>query len=463
MIDKTLTERIINTVLDSGCDYAEVFYENTFKTNIQLSGDALENGSAGVDTGVGIRLFKGTRNIYCFTNAINEKNLLNIARNGAAALNAKEGAGYFSGLLGLKAPAPVFEYKTYPQDVSQKKKLGFARSIVQKGMDGQKHIKKITVNYLDYAQNVIIANSEGLYVQDERIKTRIRIGALAEADGSLYMGYAGKGAMKGFELYDEINIHDYTKEACRMAVVMAEAEYAPAGRMSVIVDSGFGGLLFHEACGHSLEGSSVSKGLSEFSGRLGQKVASEIVTLIDEGNIENSWGSLSVDDEGTPTGRNVLIEKGVLKSFMLDKLNGRRMHMASTGNARRESYRFAPSSRMTNTYIENGTHTKEEIIANTDKGIYVKNMNAGSVNSVTGEFNFSALESYLVENGKIIKPVKGVTLIGRGSEILQDVDMVGNNLQMGEGYCFAESGALFICAGQPTVRIKEMTVGGVRA
>lgn len=231
--------------------------------------------------------------------------------------------------------------------------------------------------------------------------------------------------------------------------------------MSVVVDNGFGGLMFHEACGHSLEASSVAKGISEFSGKLGQQIASPLVTLIDDGTIKNEWGSLSVDDEGNPTQKNILIENGILKGYLIDKLNGRRLKMAPTGSARRQSFRFAPTSRMTNTYIANGPHSREEIISQTEKGLFVKYIRGGSVNSATGDFNFNVSEAHLIENGRITEPVRGATLIGNGADILKQVDLVGNNLAIGQGYCYAGSGALFIGAGQPTVRVANMTVGGM--
>ena len=273
-------------------------------------------------------------------------------------------------------------------------------------------------------------------------------------------GYIGPGALMGREFYDKINIEDYAREAARNAKTMALADYCPSGNMPVVVDNGFGGLMFHEACGHSLEASSVAKDISIFSGKIEEKVASDVVTLIDDGSIVNSWGSLGVDDEGMPTQKNILIENGILKGYLVDKLNARRMNMEPTASGRRQNYRFAPTSRMTNTYIANGNNTKEEIISNTEKGLFAKYISAGSVNPATGDFNFSLSEAYLIEKGKITKPVKGATLIGNGGKILQDVDMVGNNLKIGQGYCYAGSGALFIGAGQPTIRVKSMTVGG---
>jgi len=230
--------------------------------------------------------------------------------------------------------------------------------------------------------------------------------------------------------------------------------------MVVAIDNGFGGVIFHEACGHSLEATSVAKGNSEFAGKLGQKIASDKVTAIDDGTLPNEWGSLNIDDEGNPTRKNVLIEKGILKGYMIDKLNGRRMNMEPTGSSRRQSYKYAPTSRMTNTYIAPGDDENEEIIKSIDYGLYAKKMGGGSVNPVTGEFNFAVLEGYMVKNGKIDTPVRGATLIGKGSEILKKIDMVGKELDLAAGMCGSVSGSVPTNVGQPLIRVSEITVGG---
>ena len=229
---------------------------------------------------------------------------------------------------------------------------------------------------------------------------------------------------------------------------------------TVAIDNGFGGVIFHEACGHSLEATSVAKGNSVFTGKLGEQIASTKVTAIDDGTIPNAWGSLNIDDEGTPTQKNVLIENGILKSYMIDKLNARRMGMKVTGSGRRQSYKYAPTSRMTNTYIANGDNTPEEIIASISDGLYAKKMGGGSVNPVTGEFNFAVSEGYLVKNGEIQEPVRGASLIGKGSEILMNIDMVGNNMTQGQGMCGSSSGSIPTNVGQPMIRVSEITVGG---
>ena len=252
----------------------------------------------------------------------------------------------------------------------------------------------------------------------------------------------------------------YGREAAKQAYTMLHAKNCPAGRMTVAIDNGFGGVIFHEACGHSLEATSVAKGNSVFTGMLGKQIASTKVTAIDDGTIPNAWGSLNIDDEGNKTQKNILIENGILKSYMIDKLNGRRMGMAPTGSGRRQSYKYAPTSRMTNTYIANGDDNPEDIIKSISDGLYAKKMGGGSVNPVTGEFNFAVSEGYLVKNGVIQEPVRGASLIGKGSDILMDIDMVGNNMAKGQGMCGSSSGSIAVNVGQPMIRVKEITVGG---
>jgi len=241
---------------------------------------------------------------------------------------------------------------------------------------------------------------------------------------------------------------------------MAYAGYCKAGSYPVVIDNGFGGVIFHEACGHSLEATSVAKGNSVFSGKLGQKIAADCVTAIDDGTLKNEWGSLNMDDEGTPTRKNILIENGILKSYLIDTLNGKKMGMASTGSSRRQNYRFAPTSRMTNTYIDAGKMKRDDIISSTDFGLYAKQMGGGSVNPGTGEFNFAVVEGYMIRNGQISEPVRGATLIGKGSEILMNIDMIADNLAMAQGMCGSISGSIPTNVGQPAIRVAKITVGG---
>lgn len=264
----------------------------------------------------------------------------------------------------------------------------------------------------------------------------------------------------GLEFYETTTPEQIGREAVRVALVLTRAKPCPSGRMPVIIDNGFGGVIFHEACGHSLEATAVAKNQSVFAGKLGEQIASSKVTAVDDGTIPNAWGSQTVDDEGNRQQRRVLIRDGVLQMYMVDTLNGRRMNTASTGSGRRQSYKFEPTSRMSNTFIEAGTDTFEDMLAGIEKGLYAKKMGGGSVNPQTGEFNFAVQEGYLIENGKITDPVKGASLIGTGQEILMNIDMVGDNLDRAQGMCGSASGSIPTDVGQPRLRVSSITVGG---
>ena len=321
-------------------------------------------------------------------------------------------------------------------------------------------ISDVSVSYVDKDQKILIANSEGLYTEDRRIRTRLGINAIASNGVENQTGFEGPGALKGFELFETVDPIYYGREAARTAVTMLNARNCPAGKMMVAIDNGFGGVIFHEACGHSLEATSVAKGNSVFSEKLGQKIASSKVTAIDDGTIKNSWGSINIDDEGNKSQKNVLIENGILKSYMIDKLNGRRMKMKPTGSGRRQSYKFAPTSRMTNTYIQAGSDERDDIIKSISDGLYAKKLGGGSVNPVTGEFNFAVAEGYIVKNGVIQEPVRGASLIGKGKDVLMDIDMVSKDVKQAQGMCGSSSGSIPVNVGQPMIRVKEITVGG---
>ena len=317
------------------------------------------------------------------------------------------------------------------------------------------------IRYVDSEQHVWIANSNGLYTSDTRVYSRFAIAAVASNGTENQTGTNSPGALQGFELFDSrVDPEAAAHAAAKQAVTMLHAPTCPAGIMPVVIDNGFGGVVFHEACGHSLEATSVAIGASEFSGKLGEKIAADCVTAIDDGTMPNEWGSENIDDEGTPTNRLVLIENGVLKNYMIDRLNGRRMGMESTGSGRRQDYSFAPTSRMRNTFIAAGNDDDAEIIATMGDGLYAKTMGGGSVNPATGEFNFAVDEGYLVKDGKIAHPVRGASLIGRGSEILKKIDRVGKNMRMAQGMCGSLSGSVPTNVGQPMIRVSSITVGG---
>lgn len=348
----------------------------------------------------------------------------------------------------------------YPKDVQYERKISILKNAYSGAKNYNSDISQVISSYSDKEQNILIANTDGLYVEDKRIRTRLGVSAVASKENENQTGFQGPGRHMGIEMFETIDAEAAGIEAARIAHTMLHAKNCPAGNMTVAIDNGFGGVIFHEACGHALEATAVAKGNSVFAGKLGQKIASSKVTAIDDGTIPNAWGSLNIDDEGNKTQKNVLIENGILKGYMIDKLNGRRMNMEPTGSSRRQSYKYQPTSRMTNTYIAAGTDKPEDIIKSIDNGLYAKKLGGGSVNPVTGEFNFSVQEGYLVKNGAIQEPVRGASLIGKGSDVLMEIDMVGDNLELAQGVCGSSSGSIPTNVGQPMIRVKNITVGG---
>lgn len=458
MIEKNIIHDVLIAAVSTGGDFAEIFVEDRFNTAIEMTMGKVEKSLSGRDFGVGIRIFKGTNSVYTYTSHSDREHLIKVAKKAAEAIKGMPLDLNFD--LQLVSPEIIHPIEIKPKNVEKAIKVELMRKGYEQAVKASRSIKQVVVNYMDYEQKVLIANTEGRLVNDTRTRTRYTINSVAENEGGLQTGRAGKGSGKGFELYDQIDVEALGREASRVALTMIDAKSAPSGKFPVIIDNRFGGVIFHEACGHGLEATSVAKGNSVFADKMGQKIASEIVNAVDDGTILNEWGSASFDDEGTPTKRNSLIENGILKGFMIDKLNARRMNMDITGSSRRQSYKYAPTSRMTNTYILNGTHTFDEMVTSVPYGLYAKNLGGGSVNTTTGEFNFAVQEGYLIENGKITKPVKGATLIGTGLEILEKIEMISNNFGSDEGMCGSVSGSIPAGLGQPALKVSEITVGG---
>ena len=379
----------------------------------------------------------------------------------AAAAALGEGTAQIDIVLTERLFGDIHPVKIVPSTVPNLRKIEILKEGYFAAKDYDPSITQVSGAIMDADHNILIANSEGLYTQDRQIRTRMYLTAIAEKDGETQTGSCNPGRRMGLEVFGTvIGPRQVGIKAAKQAVVMASAGYCPAGVMPVAIGNGFGGVIFHEACGHSLEATSVAYGMSEFTGKLGEVIANEKVTAIDDGTIPNAWGSINIDDEGTPARKNVLIEKGVLKGYMIDKMGGRRMNMEPTGSARRESYAYATTSRMTNTYIAAGEDKNEDIIASIEYGLYAKEMGGGSVNPATGEFNFAVSEGYMIRNGKICEPVRGASLVGRGSEVIKKIDMVGNDLELGQGMCGSSSGSVPVNVGQPLIRVSSITVGG---
>ena len=458
MIAREICQRVLGTAMATGADYAELYCENTVNHSISMIASKVDGVKDTVVAGVGIRLYKGLRSVMASTVDTSEEGLLRCARQAADALG--EGSAPMDIILNRREIIDAHPVKIVPSSVGNKAKVEILKQAYFAAKEYDSCIAQVTGTLADVEHNILIANSEGLYARDRQIRTRMAISAVAEKDGQTQTGFFGPGRRMGLEMFETLAPESIGIRAARQAEIMAGADYCPAGVMPVAIEGGFGGVIFHEACGHSLEASSVAYGNSQFAGKLGQKIANEKVTAIDDGTIPGAWGSINIDDEGTPARKNVLIEKGVLKSYMIDKMGGRRMGMESTGNARRQGYGFTPTSRMTNTYIAPGEDKNEEIIASIEYGLYAKEMGGGSVNPVTGDFNFAVTEGYMVRNGKICEPVRGASLVGKGSQVIQDIDMVGTDMEMGQGMCGSSSGSIPTNVGQPLIRVSSITVGG---
>jgi len=459
MLDKILIKKVLNASLSTNADFAEVFIEDKFQTIISMSSSNIERVLNSKVFGIGVRIGKGFQSVYGYTNKIEEENLLKLANDLAQSFPGKP-VGITFDLEEMKV-GKTHNIKILPSQISIDDKVDLLKRANKAARDYHDSIVQVSINYQDYIQNVWIANTEGTYVNDVRVRTRLSTSSVAANDLTKQSGFNGPGGHYGFEFFSEqINVEEAAIEASRIAVTMLNAEECPSGKMPVVIDNAFGGVIFHEAIGHSLEATSVAKGQSVFCGKKGEKIASELVTAIDDGTIPNAWGSSTYDDEGNRQKRRVLIKDGILNSYMIDKLNAIRMNDKPTNSSRRESYRYAPTSRMSNTYIENGKSTFDEIISATKYGLYAKVLGGGSVNPVTGDFNFAVQEGYIIRDGKIAEPVRGATLVGTGSEALLKVDMVGNNLLSAQGMCGSLSGSIPANLGQPTIRVSEITVGG---
>ncbi len=457
MIEKTLVEELLGIATSTGADFAEVFAERERGYQIRLLSARIESVKDLLLCGVGIRAFCGTKTYYASTSDTSREGLLRCAANVAGAVGERTcGAS----VCLTERPVTPEAICHYPGDVAAREKTDLLREACDAARGVSEKISQVQGTYMDVDRTFMVANTEGLLASDRKVRTRIAINAVASDGGENQSGFYGPGAGMGIEFFDKVSPRAAGERAARQALTNLGAVYCPAGTMTVAIENGFGGVIFHEACGHSLEATSVGIGASQMAGKLGERIANEKVTAIDDGTIEGAWGSYRIDDEGNPAARNVLIDHGVLKKYMVDRLGSRRMGLPMTGNSRRENYTFEPTSRMTNTFIDNGPDKNEDIIASIEYGLYAKEMGGGSVNPLTGEFNFAVKEGYLVRKGKICEAVRGAALIGTGSQILQDIDMVGQNLARGQGVCGSASGSVPTDVGQPLIRVRKITVGG---
>lgn len=462
MLDQNLVSEVLALARRGGADFSELFVEDTLTTTLRLHQGEVKDAGGGNLFGAGLRLLYGSRVVYAYTNDVTDSGLRELA-DAVARARGELGETDRSGEGGLDFRKvnvrPLYMAQQHPLNTGKRVKLDLMRRAYRAAANVG-DVKSVDVNYLDRIQRVLIANSEGLWAEDERVWSRLMVQAIAQ-DGPLReSGFYAPGASKGLEFFEEQSPEDIGAEAARMANAMLRAQYAPAGKLPVVIGNGFGGVIFHEACGHILETTAVEKNASVFADKMGQAIADSCVTAIDDGTIPGAWGMVNVDDEGMPAQRTVLIEQGILTNFMADRVGELKTGYRRTGSARRQNYTFAPASRMRSTFIDRGDKTPEELIRSVSHGIYARTMGGGSVNPGTGDYNFAVNEAYLIENGEVTQPLKGASLVGNGAEDLKHIVGIASDLRLGQGMCGSVSGSIPTDVGQPHLLISEITVGG---
>ena len=454
-------ERYLSAALSAGGDFADLYFEYQTSTSVSLDESMVKSASQGISVGCGVRVLSGERTGYAYTDDLAPERILHAARTAAmiASGPAKEpvvGVGDTSGHNLYPVPLPSVE-----ADVMAKVDLVNRADVAARAYDPR--IKEVRVGYADELRKILVIGSDGSFAEDSQPLARLNVFCLAKSGSESAPGTAGGGGLVALDYFlTEKTPESFAKEAARQAIIQLDAIDAPAGEMPVVLGPGWPGVLLHEAIGHGLEADFNRKKTSAFTEMMGRRVASDKCTVVDNGTMPGRRGSLNVDDEGNPTANTVLIEKGILKNYLTDKLSARLMGMGNTGNGRRESYKHIPMPRMTNTYMLAGEDAPEDIIASVQRGVYAVNFGGGSVDITNGKFVFSASEAYLIENGKVTAPLKNVTLIGNGPDVLTKVSMVGNDLKLDEGVgtCGKDGQSVPVGVGIPTLKVDRLTVGG---
>jgi TldD protein len=457
-------DKVLGGLLGGSIDSADLYFQLSRHESWSLEDGIVKEGSYNIEQGVGVRAISGEKTGFAYSDDLVLPALLDASR-AARAIARSGGDGRVPGRA-LQSGHRLYLPADPLETLSERDKIELLQALDQEARAIDPRVKQVMVSLAGVHEVVLVANSDGSLAADVRPLVRLNVGVIAEENGRREQGGSGGGGRTGYQhfLRDDRGL-GYAREAVRQALVNLEAVSAPAGSMTVVLGSGWPGVLLHEAIGHGLEGDFNRKGTSAFAGRIGERVAAPGVTVVDDGTLEGRRGSLNIDDEGVPTERTVLIEDGVLRGYMQDRLNARLTGVPSTGNGRRESYAHLPMPRMTNTYMLEGERSPDEIIASVDKGLYAVNFGGGQVDITSGKFVFSASEAYLIEGGRVTAPVKGATLIGNGPDVLTRVSMIGNDLQLdaGVGTCGKEGQSVPVGVGQPTLRIDGLTVGGTNA
>ncbi len=458
-------ERGLGAALGKQIDYADLYFEYRISEAISLEEGMIKRASKNISQGAGVRALAGEKTGYAFSDEISVENL-ELAGSRAKEIAERADTGNPPPVrVGTKPPHDLYPIRIPPIEIPVESKIDLLHRIDAIARKVDPRIVQVMGSFATEYKIVLVATSAGMMIGDIQPLSRLSITCIAQEGDNRQMGTCGGGGRGEFEFFlEEGRFERYAKEAARLAIVNLSAADAPAGTMDVVLGPGWPGVLLHEAIGHGLEGDFNRKKTSAFTDRIGQRVAAELVTVVDDGTIPLRRGSLNMDDEGTPTGRTILIERGILRGYMQDRLNARLMGMQPTGNGRRESYAYQPMPRMTNTFMLPGDSTPVEIIASVKRGLYAVTFGGGQVDITSGKFVFSASEAYLIENGKITRPVKGATLIGHGPEVLTRVSMVGNDLKLDEGIgtCGKDGQMVPVGVGLPTIKVEALTVGGTQ-
>ena len=458
MLSENTVKKILEHGLKQGADFTEVFVEDTVSSSINLLDQKIDEINSSNSFGIGVRLLYGNEAYYGYSSDTEEERLLKLTENlGQSGMDGQSG-----GIQPLENQSVEDKHHVAinPDTVSKSERAELLRNLDKITRSHDQDICQVNANMAEKKRSVLIANSEGLWSEDTRSYSRMRLSAVAEKGDGPQSAAESPGVLGGYEFFKNLDLEELAGNAAQSAIRMASAGYINGGILPVVLGNGFGGVIFHEACGHPLETEAIRKNASPFCDKIGMEVGQPILTAIDDGTLPNKWGSCNVDDEGTPTQKTVLIENGILKNYLSDRIGAGQIGIPRSGSARRESYKFAPVSRMRNTFIAPGRDSVEEMIQSIDFGLYAKKMGGGSVNPGTGEFNFAVQEGYAIRKGKIAEPVRGATLIGKGFEVLPQISMIADDLDLAAGMCGAASGWVPTTVGQPTLKIDSILVGG---
>ncbi|MBR2678006.1 MAG: TldD/PmbA family protein [Bacilli bacterium] len=449
-------EKYLNLAVSTGADFAELYYEKIYDKNYNLIDSKLDQIASNNSIGLGIRITKDKESFYSSTNDLTNDNIENIIKKMLKNIPEAKSKKVLLTDLVDKTKKVKIPHDLYPVE----KKKDLLTNIDKIARNESELINQVSVSIIEQDRDFTIANSDGKYIKSNTVLTRICVTVFAEKGAEKQKEFVDFAGGIGYELLEKHNIEEEVTKVAKTAVEKLDAVDFKGGELPVVIAPGFGAVIFHEACGHGLEATSVAPKLSVFSDDLGKKVATPKVTLIDDGTIEDAWGSSIIDDEGNKTKKNVLIEKGVLKNYLVDQFNSKEMKMSSNGCGRRQNYKYATTSRMSNTYLAPGSDKVEDMIKSIKLGVFCERLSGGSVNTATGDFNFAVDTARLIKDGKIDKLLKGITLIGNSKDILNNVEMISDDLQISAGYCGSRSGMIPVTIGQPTIKVSKILVGG---